>query len=303
MVVAERGFRSSLHTAEAAREFAEAIFHTVREPLLILDSRLRVLSANRAFYATFRSAPRLTLGRFLYDLGNGQWNLPRLRLLLEKILPEDRVFEGFSVDYIFPRIGRRVMLLNARRIRGEGKGIETILLAFEDVTAQRSLEEDMRKASVTDPLTGLRNRRGLQAAVAELARQGAGRSRGILVLFLDLDNLKAVNDRLGHAAGDRLLLEASKAIRVTYPEASVAARVGGDEFVVVFADPAKHDPEGLKARLRRTLSLDNRQRRRSLPLSMSAGTAAGETAALGDAMARADAAMYEEKLDRRRRAR
>lgn len=301
MVVAERGFRSSLHTAEAAREFAEAVFQTVREPLLILDSRLRVLDANRAFYATFRSAPRLTLGRFLYDLGDGQWNLPRLRLLLEKILPEDRHFEGFAVDCTFPRIGRRVMMLNARRIRGHGRGRDTMLLAFEDVTAQRNAEEDMMEASVTDPLTGLRNRRGLQAAVQELARQSPGRRREILVLFLDVDNLKTVNDRLGHAAGDRLLLEASKAIRVTFPEASVAARVGGDEFVLVFADPHRLDPEALRVRLRRTLALDNRQRGRRFRLSISAGTARGEAGALGDAVARADAAMYGEKLELRRR--
>ena len=122
---------------------AEAIVATVREPLLVLDGQLRVQSANRAFYRTFQVAPEATLGRRLYDLGNGQWDIPRLRTLLEEILPRDHAFEDFEVEHDFPGIGPKSMLLNARRLRQQGE--ELILLAIEDVTERRRLESERRE--------------------------------------------------------------------------------------------------------------------------------------------------------------
>lgn len=116
-----------------ARAYAENIIATVREPLIVLDADLRVISANRSFYQTFRVAPGETEGRLLYTLGSGQWDIPDLRRLLEEILPERVQFEGFEVTYDFPEIGRKKMRLNARQI-ASGTGPGLILLAIEDVT-------------------------------------------------------------------------------------------------------------------------------------------------------------------------
>jgi two-component system, chemotaxis family, CheB/CheR fusion protein len=115
-------------------EFAEGIISTVREPLVVLNGGLRIVSANPSFYRTFHITPEETKGRTLYDLGNGPWNIPALRKLLEELLPKNTQIEGFLMEHEFPIIGKRRMLLNARRIAQEGSSKELILLAVEDIT-------------------------------------------------------------------------------------------------------------------------------------------------------------------------
>jgi two-component system CheB/CheR fusion protein len=123
--------------AQEAREYAESIVATVREPLVILDADLRVISANRAFYQTFQVTPEESERQLLYELGNRQWDIPRLRELLEEILPQNTTFEDFEVEHDFPTIGKRSMLLNARRLYREANKVEMILLAIEDVTERK----------------------------------------------------------------------------------------------------------------------------------------------------------------------
>ena len=141
MSQSEEAWRAAEQAAADARVYAEAIVETVREPLVVLDAALRVKTANRSFYQTFQAAPATTEGQFLYDLGNGAWNIPRLRELLEEILPQNSHFNDFEVDHAFEGLGRRRMLLNARRIFHEGGRTELILLAIEDVTERRRAEE------------------------------------------------------------------------------------------------------------------------------------------------------------------
>jgi two-component system CheB/CheR fusion protein len=123
---------------QEARDYAEAIIATLREPLLVLNEDLRVISANRTFYRTFEVNPEGTEGRFIYELGNRQWDIPALRELLERIIPENGVFEDYAVEHTFPAVGFRKMLLNARKIAPEKTGRALILLAIEDVTEKRA---------------------------------------------------------------------------------------------------------------------------------------------------------------------
>src|SRR3984957_20845709 len=102
---------------EDIQNYAQNIVDTVREPLLILDATLRVRSANRAFYQTFHVSPGETEGRLIYELGNGQWDIPDLRTLLEEIVPKSSVFDDFELAHTFPIIGRRASLANARRLK------------------------------------------------------------------------------------------------------------------------------------------------------------------------------------------
>ena len=127
--------------ARDAQRYAESITATIREPLIVLDGDLKIRSANPAFYFTFNTTPSETEGRRLYDLGNGQWDVPALRTLLESIVTEDNEFENYRIEHEFPRIGRRVMLLNARRIPGTDVRPELILLAFENVTGSSGGEK------------------------------------------------------------------------------------------------------------------------------------------------------------------
>lgn len=117
---------------QSARELADGVVNTVREPLLVLDGDLRVVTASRSFYRRFQVLPEDTLGRLIYELGNRQWDIPKLRELLETILPRDQNFDGYRVDHDFPSIGRRSMLLNARRILGKAGNTQLILLAMQD---------------------------------------------------------------------------------------------------------------------------------------------------------------------------
>ena len=125
------------------RKYAESIVETVREPLIVLDQRLRVISANRSFYETFRVKPEETEHQLIYELGNRQWDLPELRQLLEDILPKQAAFQDFEVEHDFPGIGRKAMLLNAREIVEERPGGRMILLAIEDTTERKRLRAEL----------------------------------------------------------------------------------------------------------------------------------------------------------------
>ncbi|HYW13042.1 MAG TPA: response regulator [Longimicrobium sp.] len=129
--------------AQDLETYAQDIVETVREPLLILDTALRVQSANRAFYQTFRVSAEETENRLIYELGNGQWDIPALRTLLEDIIPASSVFNDFELEHDFPVIGRRTMLLNARQLRGGGHA-ELLVLAMEDVTERRRAEAELK---------------------------------------------------------------------------------------------------------------------------------------------------------------
>jgi two-component system, cell cycle sensor histidine kinase and response regulator CckA len=131
--------------AKDALDFAQGVVTTVREALLVLGDDLRVKTANRWFYKTFRTSAAETEGRLIYQLGNGQWDIPRLRTLLEEILPENASFDDFEVEHDFGAIGRKVMLLNARRLSKAGNQTELILLAVEDITGRRRAEEVRRE--------------------------------------------------------------------------------------------------------------------------------------------------------------
>ena len=136
------GFRDQFTAIADAWALAQGIVDTVREPVLVLDKDLRVIAASRSFYSAFKVSPEDTKGRLLYTLGDGQWDIPKLRVLLEKIIPEKGVMEGYEVEHEFPGLGSRTMWLNARQVFYEGGANTTILLGMEDVTARRTLERE-----------------------------------------------------------------------------------------------------------------------------------------------------------------
>jgi two-component system CheB/CheR fusion protein len=126
---------------DKSQEYSESIVDTVREPLIVLDNDLRVVTASRSFYEVFKVNPEETVGQLIYNLGNKQWDIPKLRELLENILPRQATFDDYEVEHDFPSIGKRTMLLNARRIPDPPAKLKVILLAIEDITKRKKIEE------------------------------------------------------------------------------------------------------------------------------------------------------------------
>jgi len=120
-----------------ALSFVEGIVETIREPLLVLDAQLHIIMASTSFYRTFQMTKAQTEGRLIFELGDGDWNLPHLRVMLEEILPQNSQFNDFEVEQVFSHIGHKTMLLNARRIHHDGNRTRMILLAIEDTTERK----------------------------------------------------------------------------------------------------------------------------------------------------------------------
>ncbi|WOS66066.1 sensor histidine kinase [Sinorhizobium fredii] len=148
---------------EGHREFLEKLIDSVREGLLVLGWDLRVVRANQTFYDLFQVSPSRTEGRLVYELGNRQWGIPKLRELLEDVLPDNNAFDDVEVEHEFETVGRRIMILNGRRL----DHLDLILLAIRDVTEQRLLEAQQRTLmgelhhrvkNVLASVTGLANR-------------------------------------------------------------------------------------------------------------------------------------------------
>lgn len=131
-----------VHNLADAQMLALAIVNTIPEPFLILDEDFRVLAASRSFCDVFKVAAEQTQGHLLFDLGDRQWNIPALRHLLETIIPDRVAMDNFEVEHDFPDIGRRIMLLNARKVLYQDSPNITILLAFRDITERRAIEHE-----------------------------------------------------------------------------------------------------------------------------------------------------------------
>ena len=201
-----------------------AVLDTVREPVLVLDVGLRVVFANRAFYRDFEVDEAETDGRPVGDLGSGQWHIPALLDLLGRVVPGDVAFEDFEVEHDFDHIGRRTMLLNARKVRWPGEGGQFVLLAIEDVTARRRTEaalalrnRELEEFAYTvshdlkSPLVTITGRVGLlkrHLAAGDAAKVADAVGR-----------IERSADRMGHIIDD--LLQLSRAGRVVGEAAPV----------------------------------------------------------------------------------
>lgn len=173
--------------------YIRTVVDTLREPFLILDEDLQVISANKTFYAFFQSIPEQTEGKRVYDLGNGQWSAPKLRILLEDIVPKNTHFEDFKVEHDFPYIGKRTMILNARRIYTVGEERPIMLLAMEDITKQKQLEEQLRNYTKSLTREVAKRTAQLESRVRELEKINytlERRERKMAEFEAELDKLK-----------------------------------------------------------------------------------------------------------------
>ena len=218
-----------------ARDYAEAIIKTVREPLIILDGKLRVKSASKSFYTTFMVTPEQTENILLYDLGNQQWNIPVLRTLLEKTLPKNNTLTDYEVVHDFRDIGRKTMLLNARTLQQGPDKMPLILLAIEDITDRKQLEQQkdefMRIASheLKTPVTSIKayaqimqrrfERKNDDESAKNMARMNAQLDKltGLIGDLLDVTKIEAgkMQFQLQSFDFDALVMEIAETMQLT----------------------------------------------------------------------------------------
>ncbi len=144
LVIKHRGVRDPLGDPKDGHILTRAIIDTIREPLIVLDEQLRIIAASRSFYKKFGMTHEVTRDKLFYEIGNGEWNVPALRQLLEQVIPEHATVEDYQVDHDFITLGNRVMLVNACEIRYEN-GRKKMLLSIHDVTSQRLTERELEK--------------------------------------------------------------------------------------------------------------------------------------------------------------
>ena len=181
-----------------ALTFIKTVVDTLREPFLILDKDLRVISANRTFYKVFQVTKEETEGVLVYKLGNGQWNIPKLKILLEDIIPKNHFFEDFKVDHEFPKIGFKIMMLNARRIYTSSGKKPIMLLAMEDITKQKQLENQLKEYTKKLTQEVAKRTAELEVRVKELERINKimiGREIKMIELKNELEKLKKSHKR------------------------------------------------------------------------------------------------------------
>jgi len=196
--------RKSERALAKALAYADDIIATLREPFMVLDSDLRVKTANRSFYDSFHVSKKETENRLVYDLGNGQWDIPGLRKLLDEVLSRNQSVHDFEVEHTFPELGRKNMLLNARPFPPDSKHPELILLAVQDVSALREWADELAEASrhkdeflatlaheLRNPLAPIRNSvhylglDGLTEGDVKTARDVITRQVAIMVRLID----------------------------------------------------------------------------------------------------------------------
>ena len=178
---------------EVAWTYIRTVVDTVREPFIILDEELKVISANKTFYSFFQVKLEETEGKKVYDLGNGQWNIRKLKILLEDILPKNTHFEDFKVEHTFPKIGKKIIILNARRIYRTGEERPIMLLAMEDITRQKQLEDQLKEYSKSLTIEVAKRTAELEIRVKELERVNKimiGREIKMIELKHELAKLK-----------------------------------------------------------------------------------------------------------------
>ncbi len=228
--------KQSERAIQDALEYSQGIVDTVREPLIVLDADLRVISASRSFYQIFKVKPGETEGQLIYDLGNHQWDIPKLRELLEDILPKTTSFDNFEVEHDFLDIGKRIMLLNAREIYQKANRTKLILLAIEDITERKELEEKLKTLASHDELTGCVNFRSTMKLLENEISRSKRYQKKFSIIMIDIDHFKRINDEYGHLVGNDALVAFTTVVKNSVRSIDTVGRYGGEEFIIILPE-------------------------------------------------------------------
>jgi len=286
---------------EMMRRQQERILNAVGEGIFGLDTKKRITFANPAALALLDYEPHELVGA-------------RLREIVHACTPENNCpicsvcQDGFmrkGTETFWRKNGTSFPVRYTSNPIVEDYKILGAVVAFADITERQKMEEKLRESAMTDELTFLFNRRGFMTLADKLIKISVRDKTDLLLIFVDFDNLKWINDSLGHSVGDQALIEAATLLRDTFRLADVVARLGGDEFVILCTDnSALGNEETILNRLRENIDKTNRLTTRQYRLSLSVGVGRYEHQApcsIDELLRRADQAMYHNKEDKKAR--
>ncbi len=292
--------RKTLHQAlKTQNVYFAALFENAPEAIAILDDNDRITRINGEFTNLFGYTSDEVIGRNINEL----------------IVPRELVEEGAD---LCARVasGENVRVESVRRHK-DGHQISVALSAtpfrvgsepgkvyamYHDISVQKRAEEDLRALLLIDELTGLPNRRAFITLSEQALKVATRMYRDVLMIFIDLDDLKSINDTWGHLAGDRALIDAARVLKESFRDADIVARLGGDEFVALLIVDSDQTAELVSDRIKTRVDKHNKRTERGHPISLSVGAvrSRAEGAVLADLLAEADSALYEQKRARGR---
>jgi len=292
--------RKSLYNAlQTQNIYFAALFENAPEAIALLDEHDHIIRTNRQFAGLFGYAHEEAVGKNINDL----------------IVPRELVEEGEKLTAKVAA-GENVAAESLRRHKDGhtfwvsiaatpfrvGDEPARVYAMYHDISARKRAEEELRALLLVDELTGLNNRRAFIALSEQALKQATRMHRDVLMIFIDVDHLKHINDTWGHLAGDRALIDTARVLRESCREADIFARLGGDEFVALMTVDSDQTAEIICERIQARVATHNAETERGYPLSLSVGAtrSKAEGTMLADLLAQADTALYEQKRGRSR---
>jgi diguanylate cyclase (GGDEF)-like protein/PAS domain S-box-containing protein len=272
----------------------EKTFDTIPDLILVIDNQHKIVKANKAMVKKLGVKREEITGRFCYDVMHGT-DKPPSYCPHEKTLADgkERIKEVYEQNF------NGFYMVSASPIfDSEGRSLGVVEVA-RDITERRKMEEQLRVVAMTDELTGLFNRRGFFTLSEKHCKLANRTKRKMSLLYLDLDNMKKINDKLGHNAGDQALMDTAKILKESFRESDIIARIGGDEFAVLLTEHSESDIEDtVTNNIRNNLNVHNRHGLRNYELSLSMGIVYYDPknpCSVDSLLAKADAFMYNAK--------
>ena len=292
--------RKTLYDALQSRNvYFAALFENAPEAIALLDERDHIMRINRQFTTLFGYGDDEAVGKNINDL----------------IVPKELVADGEKLTAQVAA-GENVAAESQRRhkdghtfwvsiaatpfrVNGEPARVYAM---YHDISARKRAEDELRSLLLDDELTGLPNRRGFITLSEQALKVATRNDRDVLMIFIDVDHLKHINDTWGHLAGDRALIDTARVLRESCREADLVARLGGDEFVALMTVDSDQTAEIVAQRIQARVEAHNRETQRGYTLSLSVGAtrSKAEGTMLADLLSQADTALYEQKRGRSR---
>ncbi|MCX5700459.1 MAG: diguanylate cyclase [Candidatus Omnitrophica bacterium] len=285
-----------LKKSTVSNDYLESLINSMADMLVVVDVHLTILRVNRAVCGLLGYEEDELLGSPLTKLFS-----PTQTLFNNQDFRE-HIKKGGLIDYeMHYRTKDDIdipVLFSASIMKDKDKNVSFIICTAQDITILKKAEQELRALSLKDALTGLYNRRGLLALGEQQIRFARRNKEDVMLLFLDMDNMKWINDTFGHAEGDKALIDVAKVMKKTFRDPDIIARIGGDEFVVIAVQAAKHEENTLINRLKSNLDARNKEEGHCCPLSLSIGVAICEALYIGSVdefIKQADEMMYQDK--------